>query len=73
MAYVQADLDKVNAAIDSFISGKRIASVKFRDGREVSFANASLSDIQTIRSKIIKSLSMANRPRTSVFSTSKGL
>ena len=73
MAYVQEDLTRIDTAINSFISGKRIGTVKFRDGREVSFANVSLAALQEIRSKIIASLNRANRPRTSVFSTSKGL
>lgn len=73
MAYVQEDLTRIDTAIQSFIEGKRYGSVKFRDGREVSFANVSLSELQTLRSIIIKSLNRASRPRTNVFSTSKGL
>jgi hypothetical protein len=73
MAYVQEDLTRIDTAINDFIAGTRMGSVKFRDGREVSFATVSLSTLQGIRSKIIASLNRANRPRTNVFHTSKGL
>lgn len=73
MAYVQEDLTRINTAINDFIAGTRMGAVKFRDGREVSFATVSLTTLRTIRSDIIKSLSRTNRPRTNVFSTSKGL
>ena len=73
MAYVTEDLTRIDTAINSFIEGKRYGSIKFRDGREISFANVSLSDLQRMRSKIIASLNRSNRPRSNVFSTSKGL
>jgi hypothetical protein len=71
--YTSQDRTIIDTAISEFISGDRKSSVTFRDGRAVSFANVSLSELQTMRNVIYKESAIVKRVRTSVFSTSKGL
>lgn len=73
MAYTSDDVTRIDTAIADFISGDRRSSVKFRDGREISFANVTLTELQSIRVKIMNDVNRSKRPRTSVFITSKGL
>ena len=51
MAYTQSDLDDVNAAILSYVLGRRVEQVGLSD-KSVRYASAKLSELYILRSQI---------------------
>jgi hypothetical protein len=52
MAYTQADLDSVTAAILKLANGRRSVSVAFADGRRVDYQPVNLAELRTLKAEI---------------------
>lgn len=73
MAYTQADLDQVNAAINKLATGARVVKVVY-DGVTTEYAQSSMADLLALQARMQADVArVAGRPRYAVVSTSKGL
>jgi hypothetical protein len=78
MAYTSTDLLNIDTAISRLIAGDRIVRVT-RDGRTVEYSQASLAELQAIRTTILNEINRAaqsttvENPRTVTILTRKGL
>lgn len=71
MAYTQADLDAVKAAVIALATGQRVTSVTFSSGKSVQYGPASLPDLRALESSIASEL--GGKRRQLLVSSRKGL
>lgn len=73
MAYIQTDLDNIQAAITALVTGKRRTSATIA-GNRIDYAPVDLPQLRTMRAEIQAELNLAaGRSRFVLVSTSKGV
>lgn len=58
MAYTEADLTAIQAAIMALAKGKRVVSVKI-EGKDIEYAQADLPALKTLRGEILTEINAA--------------
>lgn len=73
MAYIQTDLDNIQAAITALVTGKRRTSATIA-GNRIDYAPVDLPQLRAMRAEIQAELNLAaGRNRFVLVSTSKGV
>lgn len=74
MAYTEADLAAVDAALLALAKGERVATVSSSDGRSVTYAQAEFDKLRRFRAEMASEISSAaGRRRFVLTTTGKGL